>query len=276
MTASQGATRIKGASFGDTRIKRGSVGTDLFFMLAGISNVQFAGLTADHDLLSVTLEDVLTADITPTRADAVIGMLVNVAEAGSVSTADVLGRLRRGSDYLFASFGWDPRGFQRQLLVDAPGVTSQQTYGLQGRRRQVSDTTAAFAAGSSLMVFELPETVTAGILAADKEAPANVWTEVASVSVTPNSASEKIRLQFVVVLDASGEADVRLLRGSTTLVTAITQGSVLSASRVFPNNIEDWVDSPASISVQTYTIQVRDIAVQEVLAGSFILAEPVE
>ena len=43
-----GDTRVRKAYLGDTRIRRMYLGTERINLLAGISNVQFAGLTADH------------------------------------------------------------------------------------------------------------------------------------------------------------------------------------------------------------------------------------
>ena len=81
MTLFIGNQRIRKVYRGADEIKRIYRGTDLVFnMLAGISNLKFFGLTADSaQFASTAFEDVGTIDITPSRDDVVLGMLVTVA-----------------------------------------------------------------------------------------------------------------------------------------------------------------------------------------------------
>ena len=85
----------------------------------------------------------------------------------------------------------------------------------------------------------------------------------------------------MLVVSNEEQMDVRLLRGSTVLVTAeqatLDVGS--SSPAEFPGNMEDWVDFPASASAQIYTLQA-DLTVlgvdKRAYAGSFLLAEPID
>ena len=276
MTSSSGATRIRRASLGDTRIRRGSAGTDLFFMLAGISNLRFGGVTADVTApAGSTFTTAAEVDITPSRDDVTVGVLLNSRLSATAVTVNV--RVARGATFISEAINLT--GFyRRQLFLDKPGTTAEQTYNFGLRR--VSGTAAVLRAPSSIAVFEFGDEIVSDIRTSDLAISAGVWTDVASLSIAPPGPTARVRLQFLALSD-SPDAMVRIRRGATTLVTApngtLDAGST-SGSQVgtFPGNFEDWVDAPGTAAEQTYTLQVRHASGGTIYSGTFLLAEPVD
>lgn len=281
MAIYRGDTKIRRVFKGETEIRRIYKGdVEVFRMLSGISNLQFGSLAANLSLTSTTTyQDAATLDITPSRDDVVIGLLVSPYRLLAGVTRHLEIRVVRGSTEIHEPLPYLHDAYSRQLFIDKPASTSEQTYTLQGKRFTSNDTAAQMDVPTTLMAFEFPDTVVADIVSANISIPDGTWTTVATVDITPPSTSAAVLFQ-TLPLGSSHSMSVRLRRGSTVLVTA--EGGILHrTNRVgdrgeFPTNFEDWVDEPSSTSPQTYTLQAMSTGTRTIYKGSYLRAEAIE
>ena len=152
-------------------------------------------------------------------------------------------------------------GFHRQLFIDKPNTGSQQTYRFRGARNSTDDTNSMFVAGSSLAVFEYPDTIKGDVLTSDISLPDGdglTWHPLPSRRRAPaRRYACSLPGSSRVGLPMSG-CDVETLPLSLhqeRLTTALPGTTALQEDD-FPGNFEDWVDYPNATSEQTYTLQM--------------------
>jgi hypothetical protein len=94
-------------------------------------------------------------------------------------------------------------------------------------------------------------------------------TQIISKSITPTSASNKVRLRFVgnVAISTAGYVGVAVFNGGSN---AIVSSAVYSGGGTQPTAVAiEYIDSPASASAVTYTVRVGpDAAVTVRLNGA--------
>ena len=94
--------------------------------------------------------------------------------------------------------------------------------------------------------------------------------EALSLNITPHSATSRILLVATLMFDAVGnQAAMKLFRGSTELLEFAPSTNVDSGT---PWNIY-FFDTPGVATEQTYSLQVKGEAINELLVGSSLYAE---
>ena len=212
----------------------------------GIGGLEFSGLTANHNL-GTSFANVVSGNYTPATTSEVVGLLLSIGTTEEGTTTRF--KLRRGTTDITPEIQGVPAdGFHRQLFLDKPNSTSQQSYALQGRR---TSGTRTIYAGSSLTVLGMPDSVVADIITSDETLVAD--TDFLSVSITPSSTSAKIKLNILALTNLP-DWDMGVMRGTTELVEATLLGVGIDPSPSnFPSNFEDWVDEPNTTNAVTYT-----------------------
>ena len=114
-------------------------------------------------------------------------------------------------------------------------------------------TSAVMPTGSVIQVVQSTSTTQYNIAAADTFEDTGY-----SVTITPNSSSNKILITFSAfgILLNPSHIGVQLLRGST--VVALNEGYATNSSHwTTPNYGFSYLDSPSTTSATTYKIQAR-------------------
>ena len=240
----------------------------------GVGSLTFFSRTATLSL-SGSYANAMSGNYTPAATDEIVGLLLSAGLDRSSTTANAVRmKLRRGtSDITAELYGPSTVGYHRQLFLDKPGSTSQQTYALQARR--TGSSAKNVYAGSSLTAFRMPDGVVADLLTASENVSQNG--DFLSVTITPSSAAAKIKLNLLVLSTATTNMAIELRRGTTSLVT--TDTSIPAETRAtgiaFPTNFEDWVDSPNTTNPVTYHARKSDSGTDTVIAGTYLMAQEV-
>mgnify|MGYP007090089458 CR=1 FL=1 len=107
------------------------------------------------------------------------------------------------------------------------------------------------------------------------------WTDVTDLSIThtPASASNKIRLRAVVQCGTNAQLSVvmiRLMRGSTPIGVGVVSGSRNASSAVGMSRgnddmlslVSEFIDEPATTSATTYSVQFAPFAGGTTIRGT--------
>lgn len=234
----------------------------------GVGNLTFFSLSADVTL-TATATDHMSGNFTPPSMDTIVGMLISVG-INSTSSQFSSMRLRRGTSDVTDDITTRSNdiSWHRQLFLDKPGSTSQQSYALRGKTGSQGFGVSVWLAGSSMTVFAMPDDVVADILTSDESVSQD--TDFLSVTITPSSTSAKIKLNVLVL---SGNIDIAVRRGATELQEVATRPE-LPDNRL-PSNFEDWVDEPNTTNAVTYHIRKTDSGTLTIEKGSYLMAQEV-
>ena len=250
-----------------------------WFMFAGGGQVvnQATNQRSTALLLTAVFQNALSVTITPSAAGAVVELVVTLFS----SDASYEYRILRGSTELVpeenaGTVDADVGAFEPLVLriYDNPNSASAVTYHVQAK----SAFTVNIEMGANVLAREIPSDNAAVVrLASDLAVTTGAEQAALSVSMTPSSASAKIRLSFAVFWDGSGNAvfNYRVYRGSIALMPQ-------QAERGGPDDIGqdpiafDLYDEPNTTSAVTYEFRVlRGAGTGSLIAeaGSVMLAE---
>lgn len=239
----------------------------------GIGSASFFSLAADQALQSGSWsENVVSGQHAAQATGRIVGILVSVGMTVGHGAGSPFGRLTIGGETK-AQWTNETGIWTRQLFLHKPESANQVSYGFDALGGAPAPVRYAYA-GSSILVFDLPPSARAGILAADLPAVA-ADTDFLSVTITPRSADAMIKLNIFQrapahLSVAHHNADLVLRRGNVPLVSA--QGPAVLQPNEYPSNFEDWVDAPATTDPVTYSLRwtAGPLAIGQ---GSYILAQ---
>lgn len=235
----------------------------------GVGNLTFFSRDTDYSA-TTSFANVVSGSYTPGSTGELVGLLVSVGAATSTGSLGVRLKLRRGTTDITTDMRGAPvGGYSRQLFLDKPGSASAQTYALQVQRY---GTLGTIYKGTSLSAFAMPAGVVADIITSDEDAAQN--TNFLSVTITPSSASAKIKLNMVVISTVTA-LDMQLRRGTTELISVTSHPQIEHNDEHFPTNFEDWIDEPGTTSPVTYHLRKTNSGTHSIRTGSYLMAQEV-
>ena len=237
----------------------------------GISNPTFFSPGAPVSMTGA-FQDLAAGNYTLENPNGYVGIVV-----GSTLRASSI-RLRRGTVEVLPEFMSRSLSYTadfRILVVDKPGTAGPHSYALQ--MLEGSDRTVT---NSYISIFEIPQVVAVGQLAADIGGLVqNVWRDVVTATVATNTAAGSIGLRYLVYMRVPGRGEVRIMRGGVEVtVGEALQVVASSQTPLYTGYLRDfWQDQPGDTADHTYTLQARategNLSDSLIVAGSYLMAE---